>query len=95
LGLTVGTPRNTQPMTVREHMAIRLAATPYNYEGRREADMRELLGMSAPRFWMVVNGLLDRPDVEAAMPSEVHRLQRLRAQRQRQRQARRTGFAVQ
>lgn len=72
-------------MHVREHMAIQLAAAHYKFAGARETDMRDQLGMSAPRFWQYVNALLERPDVLAAYPREVHRLLRLRDQRRRAR----------
>ena len=69
------------PMTVREHMAITLAATPYRYPGRRDEDALHTLGMTPPRFWQVVDALLDRPDVEAAHPQIVARLKRLQERR--------------
>lgn len=74
-------------MTVREHMAIALATRHFKFEGARETDAREQLGMSATRFWQYVNALLDRPDVLAAYPREVYRLQRLRDLRRRRRRA--------
>lgn len=70
-------------------MAIRLAATRYKFEGARETDVRDELGLSITRFWAYVNSLLERPDVLAAYPVEVRRLQRLRDLRRRQRSLRR------
>lgn len=76
------------PLTVREHTILRLAATPYRYPTRREADVHEQLGMSPTVFWAAVHRLLDRPDALAAYPLEVTRLRRLR---DRRRMARRAG----
>lgn len=73
-------------MTVREHMCLTIAAATYRYPGRRDTDMLEHVGMTPARAAQVVNALLDRPDVEAEMPVEVHRLRRVRDAR---RQARR------
>lgn len=74
-------------MTVREHMALTLAATPYRYPARREEAALHTLNMTPPRFWQVVDALLDRPDVEATYPQAVNRLKRLRDQRRRARAA--------
>lgn len=74
-------------MTIRDHMTIRLAATPYRYPGRRDADVHAQLGMSPTLFWRHVHSLLERPDVLAAYPLEVRRLQRLRDRRREARSA--------
>lgn len=74
-------------MTVRDHMTIRLAATPYRYPAARETDARHELGMSPVAFHRHVNALLDDPDALAAMPSEVGRLRRLRDRRRAARAA--------
>lgn len=78
-------------MTVREHMAIRLASQPFRYPGARESRALDELGWTPATFWLKVNALLDRPDVEAAYPMEVHRLRRLRDGRRRQRSWRRAS----
>lgn len=68
-------------LTVREHMTFDIAGRRYRYEARRVADIRDQLGMSETRFWQVLDALLDRPAAEAAHPTSVRRLRRLRAQR--------------
>lgn len=78
-------------MTVRERMALTLAATPYRYPAMRERRALEDLGMSPTRFAQVVGALLDRADAEAEMPREVRRLRRLREARARARGARRAA----
>ena len=68
-------------MNVREHMALTLATTPYRHPGRRDHDVLDQLGWTPARHAQVVMALLDRADVEAARPVEVHRLRRLRDRR--------------
>lgn len=46
--------------------------------GRREEAIRAEFGMGAVRYHQLLNRLLDTPEVEAADPVTVHRLQRLR-----------------
>ena len=66
----------------------------WKYAGAKEQAMRELFGMSATRYYQVLNRLIDSPEALAADPMLVKRLRRLRASRQRARSARRLGFDV-
>ena len=50
--------------------------------------------MPSPRYYQVLNALIDRPEALEADPLLVRRLRRLRASRQRQRSARRLGFEI-
>lgn len=75
-------------MSVREHMALRLAAATYRYPARREEDALHLVGLRPTPFWALVHRLLDRADVEAAYPREVARLRRLRDARAAARRSR-------
>lgn len=68
-------------------MCIKLAATPYRYPGARDSDVHDQLGMSPTIFWRHVHALIQRPDVLAAYPLEVKRLQRLRDRRREARSA--------
>jgi hypothetical protein len=63
----------------------------WRYAGAKEQAIRELFGMSATRYYQVLNALLDRPEALAADPMLVKRLRRLRGARQRARAARRLG----
>lgn len=74
-------------LSVRDHMALRLAAATYRYPAARESAAYDQLGMSAPIFWRRVNALLDRPEALAAYPVEVNRLRRLRDRRRAARRA--------
>lgn len=77
-------------MTVREHMALQLAARSYN-GGARVTAIRVELGMSEVRHAQVVTALLERPDAEAAQPVLVRRLRRLRDSRRAARSPRLTA----
>jgi hypothetical protein len=66
----------------------------WKYAGAKEQAIRELFGMSATRYYQVLNSLIDRPEALAHDPMLVKRLRRLRATRQRQRSARRLGLEM-
>lgn len=66
----------------------------WKYAGAKESTVREQFGMSATRYYQVLNALIDRPEALAADPMLVRRLRRLRAHRQQQRSARRLGFEL-
>jgi len=73
-------------MTDLERQALLLAAATIPPAVRNDRAME--LGMTPARHAQLVNSLLERPDVEAAHPREVHRLKRLRdARRIRRRSA--------
>ena len=55
----------------------------------KERAVRERLGLSATRYYQLLNRLLDRPDALAFDPMLVGRLRRLREARRRLRFARR------
>lgn len=64
------------------------------FSGTKEAEIRERFGLSAPRYYQLLNELID---TEAALihdPLLVKRLRRQRAARQRERSAKRLGFNV-
>lgn len=61
----------------------------WRYAGAKESAIRELFGMSATRYYQVLNGLLDNPAALAAEPLLVKRLRRMRQARHRERSARR------
>jgi hypothetical protein len=61
----------------------------WKYAGAKEKAVRELFGLSATRYYQVLNALIDTPAALEADPMLVKRLRRLRATRQRARSARR------
>ncbi|MBU3066045.1 DUF3263 domain-containing protein [Nocardia sp. NEAU-G5] len=66
----------------------------WKYAGAKEDAIRELFGMSATRYYQVLNAVVDKPEAMSADPMLVKRLRRLRASRQKARAARRLGFQV-
>ena len=66
----------------------------WKFAGAKEQAVREKFDMSSTRYYQVLNALLDRPEALEHDPLLVRRLRRLRAQRQRQRSARRLGFEI-
>ena len=64
----------------------------WKFPGAKEQCIRDRFGLSATRYYQVLNGLIDRPEALAQDPLLVKRLRRLRSERQRARSARRLGF---
>jgi hypothetical protein len=64
----------------------------WKFPGAKEQCIRDRFGLSATRYYQVLNGLIDRPEAIAQDPLLVKRLRRLRSERQRARSARRLGF---
>jgi hypothetical protein len=66
----------------------------WKYAGAKETAVRELFGMSATRYYQVLNTLIDSEAALAADPMLVKRLRRMRDARQRERSARRLGSSL-
>ena len=79
-------------LTEREHDVLSFERQWWKYAGAKEQAIRDLFGMSATRYYQVLNALIDRPEALVADPMLVKRLRRLRATRQRSRSARRLGM---
>ena len=60
----------------------------WKYAGAKEQGIRDQFGMSATRYYQVLNGLIDTPGALEHDPLLVKRLRRLRSSRQRARSAR-------
>ncbi len=60
----------------------------WRYAGAKEAAIKELFDVSAPRFYQLLNDLIDRDDALFAAPMLVKRLRRLREARMSTRIAR-------
>ncbi|WP_161926097.1 DUF3263 domain-containing protein [Gordonia crocea] len=76
----------------REHDILSFERQWWKYAGAKEDAIKELFGLSATRYYQILNALVDRPEALAADPMLVKRLRRLRASRQKARAARRLGF---
>lgn len=64
----------------------------FKHVGAKDAAVRERFGISATRYYQILNELIDSPAALAEDPMLVKRLQRMRASRQRLRAARRLGL---
>lgn len=84
----------TDGLTRREHDVLAFERQWWKYAGAKEEAIKELFGMSATRYYQVLNALVDRPEALAADPMLVKRLRRQRASRQKAKAARRLGFEV-
>ena len=60
----------------------------WRYAGAKEAAIKDLFELSAPRYYQLLNDLIDRDDALAASPMLVKRLRRLREARTQARSAR-------
>ncbi len=78
-------------LTERDRRILAFERQWWKYAGAKEQAIRDLFGMSATRYYQVLNALIDREEALAHDPMLVKRLRRLRAARQRARSARRLG----
>ena len=53
----------------------------WRFAGAKESAIKELFDLNAPRYYQLLNDLIDREDALAAAPMLVKRLRRLRAAR--------------
>ncbi|MGZ8178398.1 DUF3263 domain-containing protein [Williamsia sp. SKLECPSW1] len=81
-------------LTRRDHDILAFERQWWKYAGAKEEAIKELFGLSATRYYQVLNALVDRPEALAVDPMLVKRLRRLRASRQKARAARRLGFEI-
>jgi hypothetical protein len=87
-------PPVTGGLTERDASILGFERHWWKYAGAKEQAIRDQFGMSATRYYQVLNALIDRPEALAHDPLLVKRLRRLRAARQRARSARRLGIDV-
>lgn len=80
-------------MTTDDLALLDFAADRWAYAGAKETAIADQLGLTASRYYQVLNAAIEHPAALARDPLLVRRLQRLRAARARQRSARRLGFA--
>ena len=60
----------------------------WRFAGAKESAIKELFDLTAPRYYQLLNDLIDRDDAMAAAPMLVKRLRRLREARMQARSAR-------
>lgn len=66
----------------------------WSFAGTKEFEIRERFNLSAPRYYQLLNDLIDTEEALAHDPLLVKRLRRQRSARQRERSAKRLGFSV-
>ena len=74
-----------EALTEREQLILAIEKRSYHYAGSKESAIRAELGMTATRYYQILNVLMDKPAALVAEPQLIHRLHRLRDQRQQNR----------
>lgn len=69
------------PLTAREIEVLAFAGIAWKWTGAQESAVRATFDWSMPRYFQVLNALIDRPEALAHDPLLVNRLRRLRATR--------------
>ena len=75
-----------ETMAALSEREVRILAFERNWwrqPGAKEQAIRDMLGLSATRYYQMLNELIDRPEALAYEPVLVKRLRRQRAKRQR------------
>lgn len=78
----------------RDAALLDFEATWWEASGVKESEIRERFDLSAPRYYQILNALLDDPAALAYAPLLVKRLRRLRSSRQEKRSARQLSFSA-
>ncbi|MBU6147486.1 MAG: DUF3263 domain-containing protein [Actinomycetales bacterium] len=89
-----GEPVAPSELTERERRVLEFEQRWWQFAGAKEQAIREQFQMSATRYYQLLNIVIDKPAALAADPMLVKRLRRMRAERQRQRSARRLGIRL-
>lgn len=74
-------------LTDPEKDLLRFERQWWRHAGAKETAVRDLFGISATRYYQLLNALIDRPAALVHDPVLVKRLRRLRAQRSHRRDA--------
>ena len=74
---------NNSPVGLSELEAriLEFEGTWWKFAGAKESAIKELFDLSAPRYYQLLNDLIDRQDALVAAPMLVKRLRRLREAR--------------
>jgi hypothetical protein len=86
--------RPAADLSERDAALLDFEASWWEASGAKEAEIRERFGLSAPRYYQILNQLLDDPAALAHAPLLVKRLRRLRSRRQEGRSARQLPVQV-
>jgi hypothetical protein len=85
---------NDFELTARDKEILEFERQWWKYSGAKEQAIRELFGMSATRYYQVLNALVDQPGAMSFDPMLIKRLQRMRNARARNRSARKLGIQL-
>lgn len=75
----------TEPLDERSKGILDFERSWWQHPGSKERAIRERFGLSAARYYQLLNRLIDTPEALRYDPMLVKRLRRLRAARRRQR----------
>ena len=76
------------PLTDLERRILEFERNWWRFAGAKESTIKELFDLTAPRYYQLLNDLIDRADALEAAPMLVKRLRRLREARMSARTAR-------
>jgi hypothetical protein len=83
---------NVHGLTNRSRAILDFERGWWQQQGSKERAIRQRFGLSAARYYQLLNGLIDSPEALRYDPMLVRRLRRLRTARRRQRFARDLGL---
>ncbi|MFT4218343.1 MAG: DUF3263 domain-containing protein [Micropruina sp.] len=86
--------RPVGPLSERSAAILDFEKRWWSFHGTKEAEIRARFDLSAPRYYQLLNDLIDTEEALAHDPLLVKRLRRQRATRQRERSAKRLGYTV-
>ena len=79
-------------LTDRDRAMLEFERQWWKYAGAKESAIKELFELTPPRYYQLLNDIIDRDSALEFDAMLVKRLRRLRDSRQRARSARRLGF---
>ena len=83
--------QHSAELSEREREILAFERTWWKVGGSKERAVRDRFGVSATRYYQILNELIDHPAALGEDPMLVRRLRRQRQSRQKQRAARRLG----
>jgi len=78
----------SSPLTELEVRILDFESNWWRFAGAKETAIKDLFDLTAPRYYQLLNDLIDREDAMASAPMLVKRLRRLREARMSARSAR-------
>ena len=79
---------NFSPLSERDQAVLAFERTRWKFGAAKEQAVLEQFGLTAVRYYQILNALIDQPAALAADPLLVKRLRRLRAARRQERTTR-------